>query len=55
MASGGPSAPQSWNRYSYVQGDPINFRDSKGLLIEPIYYPGPCDDEWGCGPDTDPG
>jgi RHS repeat-associated protein len=52
--SGDPQTPQSWNRYTYVQGDPINFRDRKGLLIEPIYYPGPCDDEWGCWPDTEP-
>jgi RHS repeat-associated protein len=23
--------PGSWNRYSYVQGDPVNFTDSRGL------------------------
>jgi hypothetical protein len=25
-----PRAPSSWNRYSYVQGDPVNFFDSRG-------------------------
>jgi len=31
-ASGGPGDPGSWNRYSYVQGDPVNFHDPSGLL-----------------------
>jgi len=31
-ASGGPSDPGSWNRYAYVQGDPVNFNDPEGLL-----------------------
>jgi hypothetical protein len=31
-ASGGPAAPGSWNRYGYVQGDPVNFNDNAGLL-----------------------
>jgi RHS repeat-associated protein len=30
VASGGPSDPGSWNRYSYVQGDPVNFNDRTG-------------------------
>ncbi len=30
--SGGPSDPQSWNRYSYVGNDPVNFFDRFGLL-----------------------
>ncbi len=33
-ASGGPANPQSWNRYSYVLGDPVNFRDHSGLVTE---------------------
>jgi RHS repeat-associated protein len=34
MASGGPSNPGSWNKYGYVQGDPVNFVDRKGLELE---------------------
>ncbi len=30
-ASGGPSDPGSWNRYAYVQGDPVNTFDPEGL------------------------
>ncbi len=30
-ASGGPADPQSWNRYSYVQNDPVNYGDPMGL------------------------
>jgi RHS repeat-associated protein len=32
VASGGPADPGSWNRYAYVQGDPVNFNDPGGLL-----------------------
>jgi len=35
QASGGPASPQSWNRYSYVHGDPVNFRDPRGVLEAP--------------------
>lgn len=31
MASGGTANPGSWNRYSYVEGDPVNFMDPEGL------------------------
>ncbi|MCX6622794.1 MAG: hypothetical protein NTY38_17355, partial [Acidobacteria bacterium] len=30
QASGGPADPGSWNRYSYVQGDPVNYGDPGG-------------------------
>jgi RHS repeat-associated protein len=39
VASAGSANPQSWSRYSYVEGDPINYRDPFGL------------DK--CGPDAD--
>ena len=31
VASGGPSNPASWNRYAYVEGDPVNSGDPAGL------------------------
>lgn len=33
-ASGGPSDPGSWNRYAYVDGDPVNLFDPRGLEAE---------------------
>jgi hypothetical protein len=30
-ASAGPNDPGSWNRYTYVLGDPINLTDHLGL------------------------
>lgn len=35
-ASVGPSRPSSWNRYAYVEGDPINHRDTRGLCTEDL-------------------
>jgi RHS repeat-associated protein len=32
QASGGPSSPQSWNRYAYVIADPVNANDPDGLM-----------------------
>jgi RHS repeat-associated protein len=43
QASGGPADPQSWNRYAYVQSDPINYNDPLGLQQRPVermIYPG---------------
>ncbi len=34
QASGGVAEPGSWNRYAYVEGDPVNFGDPRGLLRE---------------------
>ena len=31
-SSGGPSDPQSWNRYAYTRGDPVNRYDPTGLM-----------------------
>ncbi len=30
-----PANPQSWNKYAFVQNDPINYRDSTGLCRDP--------------------
>ena len=38
MASGGAGEPGSWNRYSYVQGDPVNRFDPFGLLATPVEW-----------------
>jgi RHS repeat-associated protein len=32
LAPAGTSDPASWNRYTYVQGDPANFLDRRGLI-----------------------
>jgi len=32
-ASGGPADPQSWNRYAYVENDPVNSNDPSGLFL----------------------
>ena len=31
LASGGVESPGSWNRYAYVEGDPVNYVDPSGL------------------------
>jgi RHS repeat-associated protein len=62
VASGGTSDPKSWNRYSYVEGDPVNFNDPGGRFMlhpeieDPFGGNNPNDDEGGggggggCGP-----
>jgi RHS repeat-associated protein len=39
--SGTPGDPGSWNRYAYVEGDPINFLDRHGLFEEAPDDPDP--------------
>ena len=46
MATADASNPTSWNRYAYVGGDPINFRDPTGL--DPNCGPGMSWDGEGC-------
>jgi RHS repeat-associated protein len=38
-ASGGPADPGSWNRYAYVEGDPVNDYDEWGLDPCPVGTP----------------
>ena len=42
IASAGPGVPSSWNRYSYVEGDPINLHDRHGLASDPPCGGGDC-------------
>jgi RHS repeat-associated protein len=34
LASGGAAKPSSWNRYAYVEGDPVNWLDAQGLKAD---------------------
>jgi hypothetical protein len=43
MAAANSADPGSWNRYSYVEGDPVNFSDPSGTFLQD------CDAFW-CGP-----
>jgi RHS repeat-associated protein len=45
QASGGAAEPGSWNRYRYVQGDPVNYYDPQGLQALPVCPGGDCQDE----------
>ena len=46
QASGGPGDPSSWNRYSYVQGDPVNHRDTHGLMMDELVDDGGGGGDW---------
>ena len=43
-ASGGSADPGSWNRYAYVEGDPVNFVDPAGLFLSREPTTGPLHD-----------
>ena len=51
IATANPADPTSWNRYAYVQGDPVNHADRHGLFLDAeqcIDDPDACEDEdWG--------
>ena len=49
MASGGPADPQSWNRYAYVQNDPVNANDPSGLMYN-LVLGGMYGDDFRLGP-----
>jgi hypothetical protein len=36
MASGGTASPSSWNRYAYVEGDPVNYVDTTGERAQSV-------------------
>jgi RHS repeat-associated protein len=55
MATADPSTPTSLNRYAYVNGDPVNFFDRRGLIVQApgaqdcIADPDYCEAwDWGC-------
>ena len=50
-ASGGPADPQSWNRYAYVENDPVNFSDRSGLMRSDrdVCSGSFWGEGWGCG------
>jgi RHS repeat-associated protein len=39
MGSARPAGPQSWNRYAYVLGDPVNGNDADGLGLWCVWTP----------------
>jgi RHS repeat-associated protein len=50
---GGGSSPETWNKYAYAGGDPVNFNDPRGTNPIPVFAPPPvsgCDEfETECG------
>ncbi len=37
--AGGAAVPGSWNRYAYVEGDPVNYNDPEGLFALLVFGP----------------
>jgi RHS repeat-associated protein len=48
-ASGAMTNPQSWNRYAYVEGDPVNKNDPLGLWSESVMMHPGIGWDWGGG------
>ena len=52
---GDPNNPQSWNRYAYVVGDPVNLIDPRGQWYQPPAPEQPFPGDPGGGGDCPPG
>jgi hypothetical protein len=50
-ASAGAKDPKSWNRYTYVLGDPISYNDTGGLCASVPVFGGGLGDDDPCDPD----
>jgi RHS repeat-associated protein len=50
VSTADPKDPQSWNRYGYVQGDPVNHKDNQKIraILGARHddAPGPGEDKW---------
>jgi RHS repeat-associated protein len=54
-ATADPKNPTSWNRYGYVNGDPVNFNDTNGAFACLVGGLVPCDMGWLFWPFLAPG
>ena len=38
VGNAGLGDPGSWNKYAYVENDPVNFTDSQGLFLSASFH-----------------